>query len=106
MEPKMKVKTFTIFVRSLGDKYFGKTVTEKVEEIKKIFDHYANFQMEHICSSIKEIEFCQSLQEYGIDPYGNFYAVIKTCSYMDVDEEWIRTNRIIEHYTLTYTPVY
>ena len=103
----MQVQYFTITVKSLGDKYFGRKVTDDLDEIMKIFKKYANRHMEHVCSTIKDVEFCQCLEDFGItyDVTGQkfFKVVIKVCSYMPVDWEWIRTECLLDHYLMTYT---
>ena len=107
MRPKMQVSYFTFKVLSLGDKYFSREITRNPEEIQKIFKSFANNKMEHVCSTIKDIEFCQCLDEFGIR-YNccgekEFIVVVKVCSYMPIERDSIRTERLIEHYNMQYT---
>ena len=102
----MTVQYFTLVVKSLGDKYFGRGVTNNPDEMMKIFKLYVNKHMEHVCSTVKDIEFCQCVEEFGIvnysDGHREFQVTIKTCSYMDIDEENVRTERVVDHYLMTY----
>lgn len=110
MKPKMQVRYFTLAVESLGDKYFGRRITSNPDEMLKIFKSYANRHMEHVWSAVKDIEFCQCLDDFGIvtncDGNRELQVTIKTCSYMWIDEEAVRTERILDHYLMTYCWIY
>lgn len=110
MEPKMQVTYYTFRIKALGDKYFGRKITSDPEEMQKIFNSYVNRKMEHVCSSIKDIEFCQCVDDFGIryaiDGEQQFIVVVKVCSYMPIKIDYISMDRIIDHYLPTYHLTY
>lgn len=107
MTPKMQVTYYTFRIIALCDKYFGREITNDPEEIQKVFKSYVNRKMEHVCSSVKDIEFCQCVDDFGIRYAINgerqFIVVVKVCSYMPIEWDSIRTERLIEHYNMQYT---